>query len=307
MKINPKFWTAGLPKKLDWAMVLALFFTSFFFVKNAIDDYINERTIETNEGRPIKEHPSVSICFGEQDETLWNRKMYNLTEIDIIYYLGYGKNDISKILLKEGDNTSPEFEGEVITLRKMLRCYTISVKSKNYQHQKGRTRYVKVVMKSLDLSMPRETPAYFYITDQANSFGVENQKFFDGNVFTVKTYIRANLFVFTTLQPNMITIKSSQEKYNCIDDLPFWVRFEQIFVNDVQRICPNPCFPQGLPNQTLELCNDQENWRCANQVFKKMLKNDTKVNTAIPCIWLDYNGRVNTHRDIDHVAESNQV
>lgn len=304
MKINPKVWIA-----LDWAMVLTLFVISFFFVKDAIDDFVSKRTIETNEALPIKEHPSVSICFGEQDGTgtLWNRKMYNLTEIDIIYYLGYGENDISKIVLKEGDNTSPQFEGEVITLRKMLRCYTISVKSENYQHQKGRTRYVKVVMKSLDISMPRETPAYFYITDHANSFGVENKKFYDGNVFTVKTYVRANLFVFTTLQPNMITIKLSQEKYNCIDDLPFWVRFEPIFVNDVQRICPNPCFPQGMPNQTLELCNDQENWRCANQVFKKLLKNDTKVNTSMPCTWFDYIGRVNTHKDIDHVATANQV
>lgn len=216
-----------------------------------------------------------------------------MSEIDIIYYdARYGYN---KIILELGDNTSPDFPGEVITLRKMLRCFTISVKIVNYEHKKGRTRYVKVVLKEQNLLY--RTPAYFYITDHSNSFGVENKKFLEGKAFSIKAY--PHFMASTTVRP--IMTKLLQDKSGCRNE-PFWTTFEPIFVEEVKEKCPNPCLPQGFPGETLALCEDRDDWKCADQAMRKLLRNGKRVNTAGPCTKLEYEGKLNSHNGLDVLA-----
>ena len=293
MKIHPVVWQG-----LNWMMVLILAFVSFFFVADSISDYKSTRSSFTHEVLPIKEQPSVSVCFGEQEGSLWKREMHNMTEIDIIYY--DARVNYSKIVLQLGDNFSPDLPGEVINLRQMQKCYLITVKSDNYQHKGGRRRYIKVVMKKQDLLY--KTPAYFFITDQANSFGVENKKFYEGKEFSVK--LDPGHIAFTTITPTVT--KLLKEKSNCREE-PFWIQFEPVFVTDVQRSCQNPCFPQGLPNDTLAICEDFVDWKCANQVLKKLLRDEKRINTNPPCTWLEYQGRLNQYQILILTALYDQV
>ena len=224
-----------------------------------------------------------------------------MSEIDVIYY--DAKNGYSKIILQLGDNTSPDFPGEVITLRKMLRCYSISVKNVNYQHKKGRRRYVKVILKEQSASIfSYHEPVTFYITDHANSFGVKNKKFFEGKEFTVRAI--AHHLALATVRPKMT--KLLQEKSDCRNE-PFWPTFEPIFVDEVKGKCPNPCFPQGFPGETLAFCEHKKDFRCADQVMRKLLRYDNKINTAAPCTKLEFEGRLNTYRALDLLAMSDSV
>ena len=294
MRINPKFWNI-----LDWSMVIILTFLCFLFVADCIRDYISRRSSFAVKTLPIKEQPSVSICFGETEDSLWDRDSYDLNEIDIIYY-NTVQNNYSKIILKLGDNVSPDFPGEIITLRKMQRCFSILVKSDGYQHKRGRSRFVKVAMKQPhDFSKyNRPPPAYFYLTDQANAYGTENKKFFEGKEFSVKVYPDA--VAFLTIRPKITKIL--KEKTNCRKE-QFWTTFEPIFVFEVNGKCSNPCFPQGLPNETLAICEAREDWECANQAMKKLLKNGQKVNTGPPCSKLEYGGsRLNQYYRLENLA-----
>ena len=182
----------------------------------------------------------------------------------------------------------------------MLKCYSISVKIDNYQHKKGRRRYVKVVLKEQDLLY--RTPAYFYITDHANSFGVENKKFFEGKAFSIKAY--PHLLALTTVRPKMTKI--FQEKSGCRNE-PFWTTFEPIFVKEVKGRCPNPCFPQGFPGETLSLCNNLQDWKCADQAMRKLLRNGKRIDTAAPCTKLEYEGKLTSHTSLDLLAMIDNV
>ena len=298
MRINPKFW-----KILDAILVAILTLICIFCVSISISNYFSKRTNFSNEVVPIKEHPSVSICFGEKEGTLWDRDSYNLNEIDIIYY-DASRDNYSKIILKLGDNVSPDFPGEVITLRKMQRCFSILVKSDRYQHKTGRSRFVKVAMKQPhDFSMfNRPPPAFYYLTDHANAYGVENERFFEGKEFSVKLY--PDVVAFLTIRPKLT--KSLKEKTNCREE-KFWTKFEPIFVSEVKEKCSNPCFPQGLPNETLAICEAKEDWKCANQAMKKLLRNGHKVDTGLSCTRLDYEGRLNQYYDLERLIINNQV
>ena len=298
MRINPKFWNI-----LDWSMVIILTFLCFLFVADCIRDYISRRSSFAVKTLPIKEQPSVSICFGETEDSLWDRDSYDLNEIDIIYY-NTVQNNYSKIILKLGDNVSPDFPGEIITLRKMQRCFSILVKSDGYQHKRGRSRFVKVAMKQPhDFSMfNRPPPAFYYLTDHANAYGVENERFFEGKEFSVKLY--PDVVAFLTIRPKLT--KSLKEKTNCREE-KFWTKFEPIFVSEVKEKCSNPCFPQGLPNETLAICEAKEDWKCANQAMKKLLRNGHKVDTGLSCTRLDYEGRLNQYYDLERLIINDQV
>ena len=294
MKINPRFW-----KVLNWTIVAIFSVLCLLSVAETIKDYISRKSNFSKEAIPIKEHPSVSICFGEKKGTLWDRDSYTLDQIDVIYYAAK-KNNFTKIALKLGDNVSPDFPGEIITLRKMQRCYSILVKSD--KRETGGARYVKVVMKDHDFNWFNTAPAYFYLTDPANAYGTENEMFFEGKAFPVRMIL--DVVSILTVQPKMTKIL--KEKTNCREE-PVWTTFEPLFVPEVKRKCPNPCFPQGLPNETLALCNTKEDWECANRAMKKLLKNGQKVDTGPPCTKLEYEFRLNKYHSLDSLAADDPV
>ena len=65
MRINPKFW-----KILDKTSLLILAVVSYVFVAEAISDYIRKKSTISYDELPIKEQPTVTFCFGEEEDEI---------------------------------------------------------------------------------------------------------------------------------------------------------------------------------------------------------------------------------------------
>ena len=90
MKIHPKVW-----KFLDRIMVLILAIVSYFFVADSLTDYSSNRTSISNEALPIKEQPSVSFCFGDENTVslTWQLKIIDNNIFFLIFDKDYKGTD----------------------------------------------------------------------------------------------------------------------------------------------------------------------------------------------------------------------
>ena len=166
---------------IDYSIVIILIIAAYYFTQDVLNDYKNKRSSMSFEKRAIQEQPSISISFdGDPGKTIWNRKMYKLgTEINITYYKALSTN---YIMLKEGDNVSPDFGSEIINLRRMQSCYVINVKSENYKHEENLERSIRIDF-SPHLAEPgKYLDAYLQIGSEPNSFGAEKATYKEGRV-----------------------------------------------------------------------------------------------------------------------------
>ena len=120
--------------------------------------------------------------------------MYELgTEIDITYFV---KEKSLSIHLKEGDNTSPDLEGEVIHLRKLQSAYMITPKiNSNDVDLKGDNRAVRLdFAPHLDVNDLPEI-VRFHVTSEPNAFGIESGLNLEGEPyeFDVERNLRITL------------------------------------------------------------------------------------------------------------------
>ena len=240
------------------------------------------------EKRAIQEQPSISISFdGDPGKTIWKRKLYKLgTEVNITYYkipsINYKKYLTNYITLKEGDNASPNFGGEIINLRRMQSSYVITPKSENYKHEEQLQRMIR-----LDFAPHLRKPGQYLdvfidIGSEANSYGTEKQIFKEGTTRGGMLWEDhfANIIVTTTRTERL------KEKTNCKDEF-FWLTIEKAFVNQVKEICPIPCSPQGLPSMILELCETEDSWKCSNDILDKVISKRDDYYSS-PCVTIDY-------------------
>ena len=73
---------------LNWMLFLFLTILAFALSLDTLGTYFLKRTSMSSENVPIAEHPSISICFGDQTVSPWDRKMYRLgTDFNITYYI----------------------------------------------------------------------------------------------------------------------------------------------------------------------------------------------------------------------------
>ena len=115
---------------------------------------------------------------------VWNRTMYELgTEITFTYFVK--EKDLS-IQLKEGDNTSPELENEVIHLRKLQSAYMVTTKiNSNDIDLKGSERAVRLdFAPHLNYSELPEI-VRFHVTSEPNAFGIESGLHLEGDSYEV--------------------------------------------------------------------------------------------------------------------------
>ena len=110
--------------------------------------------------------------------------MYELgTEITFTYFVK--EKDLS-FQLKEGDNTSPELENEVIHLRKLQSAYIITTKiNSNDIDLKGSSRAVRLdFAPHMNYSELPEI-VRFHFTSEPNAFGIESGLDLEGEPFDV--------------------------------------------------------------------------------------------------------------------------
>ena len=233
------------------------------------------------EKRAIQEQPSISISFdGDPGKTIWNRKMYKLgTEINITYYKALSTN---YIMLKEGDNVSPDFGSEIINLRRMQSSYVISVKSENYKHEEQLQRMIRVDFAPHLVKPGQYLDTFIDVGSEANSYGTEKQIFKEGTTRGGVLWQDhfANIIVTTTRTERL------KEKTNCQDEF-FWAAVEKAFVKEVKEICPIPCSPQGFPTMILGLCETEDSWKCSNDILDEVISKRDDFYSS-PCTTVDY-------------------
>ena len=235
----------------------------------------------TFEKQPIQEQPSIAICFEVQGK-IWDRKLYNIgTEVNITYYRNSATNYIT---LKEGDNVSPEFGGEIINLRRMQSCYLINVKSENYKHEENLERSIRIDFAPHLTEPGKYLDAYLQIGSEPNSFGAEKATYKEGRVVRGLLWQDhfSNLIITTSKQQRL------KELTNCKDE-SFWMAIEKAFVNEVKEMCPIPCSPQGFPTMILGMCETENSWKCSNYVLDEIITNRDDFYSS-PCTTIDFEG-----------------
>ena len=73
---------------LNWMLFLFLTILAIALSLDTLGTYFLKRTSMSSENVPIAEHPSITLCFGDQTVSPWDRKMYRLgTDFNITYYI----------------------------------------------------------------------------------------------------------------------------------------------------------------------------------------------------------------------------
>ena len=75
-------------KVLYWILFLLLAMFAIMLSLDTFKSYTSKKTNMSFETIPIAEHPTITICFGKETGSHWDRRMYSLgNEFNITYYL----------------------------------------------------------------------------------------------------------------------------------------------------------------------------------------------------------------------------
>ena len=288
MQLNKKKIVDIAWKAIDRICFVILLILALMSVEDTLRNYVTKKSNRSVDRIPIFEQPTVSICFDDNEKNVWNRKMYSLgTEVNITYYIYDVKTkETESILLHENENSMPNSNTDLIHVQKMQSCYKITAKtsSGDYKHQSHQERYFKISLSPL-IERSQQPEVWYYFTSEVNSYGVESKMFYDGKESKLMALV--DMLVGVMIDETKQT-KFLSEKSGCLNDSSFWKSLQQIFVPAVKEKCLNPCNPRGLPQGELELCESQEDWKCSEEEFTKILMSTNKDLQKTPCVTLEF-------------------
>ena len=132
----------------------------------------------------------------------------------------------------------------------------------------------------------------FHFSSEENAYGVESQRFYDGEVFQVELergdYINKEPFAHVIIKPKLR--KVLQEKTGC-SEKSHWEQFQIDYIAQVKEKCPTTCTSRGIPDASLEICQTQSDWKCSEGEFKRSLR---KFDVSVPCTTIGYRGNLQT-------------
>ena len=212
------------------------------------------------------------------------------------FFLSLTKSSISyssilaTVPLKEKNNTIPELQGEVISLRKFKSAYKITSSNPNYEHKNYQERLIQVQFSPTIEKEKLPAKVTFHFSSEENSYGVESKRFYDGEVFEVelergKVYM-PETFAHVIIKPKLR--KVLQEKTGC-SDKSYWEQFQPDYMAQVKEKCPTACASRGIPDASLEICQTLLDWKCSEEEFKKNLR---KFDFTAPCTTIGYRGNL---------------
>ena len=287
MKIN----RSKTLKILYWIIVPILASLSYFFVTEAWNNYSFGKTNMSFEEVAIKELPAVTMCIGKPTSTPDDRLFFSMFFVEIHYYKDerYHAQPLS-IKLEEGENHVGD---EIVTLRKMIWCYTITTTSLSGDLDIYAKRFIRLMFPPLPQGAmnPLEyVTLHVYFTSEQNSYAIDNGNYLTegkGHVLQIRRQYGRDYYGLAELKVEMT--KVIKEKSGCRDE-SFWNIIDPNFTNLALENCASlACAPNGLPNATLSLCDNYEGFVCSLAEFKKAVQTDKNMNTA-PCIKIDYSG-----------------
>ena len=170
-------------KSLEWILYICFCCLSAFLMWGVLDKFISGKTNFTNSEEPLKELPTITLCFSNSDST---KTVYEYGQDFKIEYHFYTKDDKTSLLLIEGKNLT--IFDEFVSLNKVIsskmgNCYKFSHVFNNptiYQY----SAFFIYFNKSYVLDDTLKLKLFF--TSEKNAFGSTIKKWKDGNVAKIK-------------------------------------------------------------------------------------------------------------------------
>ena len=190
----------------------------------------------------------------------------------------------------------PELNGEIIYVQSQFFCQKIRSKGNHFNPLKGKYRTFKIEFgKHLSVHLELPVRVIFHSTSYKNSFGVEHGEFNYGKPFT--TEVLLNHHAMVSFEPKKIQYLK-EKRINC-KELTFYEVVEDLFVTNITELCPNPCSPILLPNETREICPpiDNYDYHCALEVINNVIYESEYDRN--PCSIVEYHGKLLDLRKID--------
>ena len=225
-KIRKNFWEI-----VDWLILLTCTFSSFFFVIGVWENFTKKTSNFTMDIKPVEEQPTISFCFHEE------------LPLDIyfhfdVYYYKAKTLPYKSIQLQEGNNSSPSFGNEVITLRRSYKIGCYSISSDNADYEPGYTRYIKIVIRDwwitsysiLDIVLYHNVK--FVFTKNNDHYGASNGLVTNGKPFEVS--FAPQWMGYIVIQPE--ETKFLKDKINCGEE-NFWELFAEALPSLVHQEC----------------------------------------------------------------------
>ena len=162
----------------------------------------------------------------------------------------------------------------------------MSSKIEQFQPLGGFERTIKVEFDKRFTTSELPRRLTFFVTSEANSFGVEFASFKNGNPF--ETQVTMNEQTSISFKPKMT--KYLKEMRDGCEDKNFWSHVEERFIPELEITCPNQCTPFILPNKGItDICKTHTDFGCAGSIYMDALK-EVKESFTMPCSTMEYNG-----------------
>ena len=275
---------------IEWTVFLTLSTFAIYSSEGVLQDYSNRRSSFALDQQPIKQHPTITICFDELSETLY-RRMFSLGEdFNVTYITEAG----TSLILKDGENVSPSLINETLIVRNHHSCFSITSRMKTEgQLPTGQERTLKVEfgrhLKSSENSgawerhdsLPPEV--LFVASSESVAYGIEDQIIVDGMMYF--TEVELNHYANVNFKPKMI--KYLREK-GC-SETSLWKAVEAKMLEEIKENCATVCTTKEFSSSELEKCQTEKQKECSDVVMMKTLSDLVSAGFS-PCTTFEYPG-----------------
>ena len=254
-------------KTLNWIIVPILASMSYFFIKEAWNNYTFGRTNLSIDEIPIQGQPTTIICMGNPKQSDRRVPLAHL-DVNLYYYRKDQDQEESSTKwkrLKEGPN---HIQDEIIVLRKMKFCHAIIAKKANddetYQHKLMEKRYIRAIFPPGDAlyrqgqtyaDLFHDMSLYFYFTSEDKAYPIDFGRFqlsaeeaYVVKLRQVPSKSLIEVMAYINLKPTIT--KYIKEKSGC-RDVSVLKLIAPNFIALAKDSCDQKaCTPRGFPEAT---------------------------------------------------------
>ena len=196
------------------------------------------------------------------------------------------------MVLKLGDNKA--IDDEIINLHRGLYCFKVTPKGASKSMPPGQFRTLKVEFGSHLEQEQLPSIVTFFLTSEANSYGVESSTFIDGDPCVIDIVLN-NQEVYTLKPVKMQYLKEIRE--GC-SERTIWEMAVDGFLQKSKEMCPVFCTPFLLPGIEFLPCQTDYDYLCSAQVFSEEFKR-IRESYSTSCSKLSYAGKVLSFQRIE--------
>ena len=123
----------------------------------------------------------------------------------------------------------------------------------------------------LEENLPR---VEIYITSERNSYGCNQWKYREGQELFLVGKIGKELWIKVQPEKYVLLDKSQSPKSHCENNASFYESFDIFLTEEISKKCLRKCLPYSSINNSLPLCETENEMICAHKIFNEVKSND---------------------------------